>query len=354
MPPISRRDFLKLSGVGLLGASLPFDFSVPDWRLNWVASRADLPQPDELQQGRVTQRLVWLYDQPSFNAKHVKMYWRDSVIDITGVVISQDAGDYNRVWYEIGEEGYSYSGAIQPVQTLLNAPALQIPSYGALGEVSVPYTDGHEQPDPASRANYRMYYASVHWIESAQNSPADGQVWYKILDDKWNRHYFVPGQHLRIIGDDELAPLSPDVPNDQKKIQVRLDEQLVFGYESNQLVFATRASTGALFSSGSYATPAGSFMTFHKRPTRHMANGDITASGFDLPGVPWVMYFTDSGLSLHGTYWHNDFGHPKSHGCVNLNVEAAKWLYRWTTPVVPPHSELAYQATGTALEIVKS
>jgi lipoprotein-anchoring transpeptidase ErfK/SrfK len=65
------------------------------------------------------------------------------------------------------------------------------------------------------------------------------------------------------------------------------------------------------------------------------------------------MYFTENGLSLHGTYWHNDFGHPKSHGCVNLSVEAAKWLFRWTTPVVPADKQYVYQPTGTLLEIVK-
>ncbi len=354
MHPLSRRDFLKLSGLGILGASLPLDLSVAAPRLNWSVSRASSPQLDPLQQGRVTSRLVWLYDQPSFNAKRTKMYWRDSVIDITGVVISQDAGDYNRIWYEIGEEGYTYSGSIQPVLTFLNAPTLDIPSFGALAEVSVPFTDGHEQPNPDARANYRMYYATVHWILSALKSTADGKIWYQILDDKWNQRYYVPGEHMRLIADDELAPLSPDVPSAEKRIQVRLEEQLVLAYEANQMEFASRASTGAALSSGTYTTPAGSFMTFHKRPTRHMANGDITASGFDLPGVPWVMYFTESGLSLHGTYWHNDFGHPKSHGCVNLSVEAAKWLYRWTTPVVPLHSQFAYQPTGTALEIVNS
>jgi lipoprotein-anchoring transpeptidase ErfK/SrfK len=65
------------------------------------------------------------------------------------------------------------------------------------------------------------------------------------------------------------------------------------------------------------------------------------------------MYFTESGLSLHGTYWHNDFGHPKSHGCVNLSVSAAKWLFRWTTPTVKPDASFAYVPTGTALEIVE-
>ncbi len=346
---LSRRDFLKLGGLGLLGASFPSHPSLSSARLNWAAFPGD-----PLQQGRVTSRLVWLYDQPSFNGRPTKMYWRDSVIDVTGVVISQDVGDYNRIWYEIGDEGYAYSGTIQPVHTLLNTPTLQISSSGALGEVSVPYTDAHQLPDRASFANYRMYYASVHWVLAARTSSSDNHIWYQILDDKWNRKFYVPGEHLRLIPDDELAPLSPDIPSIQKKIQVRLTEQLVLGYEGNQLVFATRASTGAALSSGTYTTPAGSFMTFHKRPTRHMANGDITASGFDLPGVPWVMYFTESGLSLHGTYWHNDFGHPKSHGCVNLSMEAAKWLFRWTTPVVRPQSEFAYQPTGTTLEIVKS
>lgn len=352
--PLSRRDFLKLSGLGLLGLSIPLRLSPTDTDIRWSSVPLQAVSQEDIQQGRVTSRLVWLYDQPSFNAQRTKMYWRDSIIGITGVVISQDLGDYNRIWYEIGSEGYTYSGAIQPVQTMLNTPISNIPSTGLLAEVSVPFTDALSQPQANAIAGYRMYYDTAHWIVSAKPGPTDGKIWYEVLDDKWNRRYWAPGEHLRIIPNAELMPLSPDVPNVQKRIEVRLDQQLVLAYENNQPVFATRASTGAMFSSGTYTTPTGSFMTFHKRPTRHMANGDITASGYDLPGVPWVMYFTESGLSLHGTYWHNDFGHPKSHGCVNLSVEAAKWLFRWTTPVVPPQSQFAYQPTGTALEIVKA
>jgi lipoprotein-anchoring transpeptidase ErfK/SrfK len=78
-----------------------------------------------------------------------------------------------------------------------------------------------------------------------------------------------------------------------------------------------------------------------------MAAGDLTSNGFDLPGVPWVMYITESGISLHGTYWHNDFGRPRSHGCVNLSASAAKWLFRWTTPTVKPDEEFAYKSEGS-------
>ncbi len=365
MPLPSRRDFLKLSGLGILGASLsqPGLFSLLPSQLNsflvdthpsWDSLRSGQPQDDsEMQQGRVTSRLIWVYDAPSFSAGRVKMYWRDSVIPLSGTMISQDPGDYNRIWYEIAEEGYAYSGTLQPVRTLLNAPRLDVSPSGVLGEVTVPYTDAHEQPHSDSRSAYRMYYESVHWIMSAITSSFDGKIWYQVLDDKWHKLYYAPAEHIRFLPGDELTPLSPDVPDSGKKIQVRLDDQLVLAYENGQPVFATRAATGATLLFGTYSTPVGKFMTYHKRPTRHMSSGDLTASGYDLPGVPWVMYFTESGLSLHGTFWHNDFGHPKSHGCVNLSVSAAKWLFRWTNPVVKPGKQFSYGPTGTALEIIK-
>ena len=84
-----------------------------------------------------------------------------------------------------------------------------------------------------------------------------------------------------------------------------------------------------------------------------MAAGNLANSGYDLPGVPWVLYITESGISFHGTYWHNDFGHPRSHGCINLASHAAKWLYRWTAPVVKPDKEFVYGHTGTHVEIIE-
>ena len=83
-----------------------------------------------------------------------------------------------------------------------------------------------------------------------------------------------------------------------------------------------------------------------------MAAGDIAASGFDLPGVPWVQYITKSGISFHGTFWHNDFGRPRSHGCINLSSSAAKWLYLWSSPSVPLNKEFSYGFTGTKVEII--
>jgi lipoprotein-anchoring transpeptidase ErfK/SrfK len=64
-----------------------------------------------------------------------------------------------------------------------------------------------------------------------------------------------------------------------------------------------------------------------------------------------VLYITEGGISFHGTYWHNDYGRPHSHGCINLAPQAAKWLFRWTRPSVPPEKPLAYGFVGTQVEI---
>ncbi|MBI3176443.1 MAG: L,D-transpeptidase [Chloroflexi bacterium] len=61
-------------------------------------------------------------------------------------------------------------------------------------------------------------------------------------------------------------------------------------------------------------------------------SGGTPQNGYDLPGVPWVSYFAGNGAALHGTYWHNDFGTPKSAGCINLRPQDARWLFRWTLP----------------------
>jgi len=335
----SRRDFLKLSGYGLMGMLLP---SLP----------LHPAQQDDFAnlQGRVIDRTIWSYDAPSFKAKRSKLYWHDLIIPITNTAISDDESTYNRVWYEVEDGGYVYSGSVQPVRTILNEPQ-HISLKGALGEVSVPFTEARIEADSSAEVIYRLYYESVHWVKASAIHPVDGSIWYYLLDDKLEQYYYVPAKHIRLIPDSELVPLSPHVPNENKLVEVRLDDQLVLAYENKQLVFATRSATGGKRQSGIYTTPTGDFITYHKRPTRHMATGDIASSGFDLPGVPWVIYIKENGISFHGTYWHNDYGRPRSHGCINLTPQAAKWLYRWTIPTVSPGKELAYGFVGTRVEI---
>jgi L,D-transpeptidase catalytic domain len=337
----SRRDFLKLTGYGLAGmflANQPLNF----------------PQGDAFDnlQGRVVDRTIWSYDAPDFKATRKNLYWRDLVLPIKNTTVGEDESAYNRIWYELNEGGYIYSGTVQPVHTILNKPQ-PIPLKGELGEISVPFTDAYEslEPDAEVLVLHRLYYESVHWVTASAVHPVDGSLWYLLLDDKNRITYYVRGEHVRLLAPEELAPLSPNLSLTDKRVEVHLNEQMMMAYEKNNLVFATRTSTGGRLRSGTYTTPDGEFKTFHKRPTRHMSGGDIAASGFDLPGVPWVLYIKKNGISLHGTYWHNDYGRPHSHGCINLTPQAAKWLYRWTLPTVPFDKELMYGDIGTRVDI---
>jgi hypothetical protein len=337
--PLTRRDFLKLGGYGVMGMLLPNDLFTR-------------PAQDEFfnLQGRVIDRTIWSYAEPDFKSERENLYWHDLVVPIVNSTISEDEAAHNRIWYELEDGSYVYSGSIQPVRTVLNQPQ-HISLEGALGEVSVPFTDARLEADSNAEVVYRLYYETVHWIKASAIHPLDGSMWYYLLDDKLEQYYYVPAKHIRLIPDSELAPIIGGYPQQEKRIEVRLGEQVLLAYERDTLVFATRTSTGGRLRSGTYTTPSGEFITFHKRPTRHMAAGDIAASGFDLPGVPWVIYITRSGISFHGTYWHNDFGRPRSHGCINLTPQAAKWLYRWTTPAVAPKKELVYGYVGTQVEI---
>ena len=112
-----------------------------------------------------------------------------------------------------------------------------------------------------------------------------------------------------------------------KQIIIVLSQQRVYAFEDGILIRQFLVSTGLP------ATPTvqGSFKIHRKVETRHMRG-----PGYDLPNVPWVMYFY-AGYALHGTYWHNNFGSPMSHGCVNMRTPEAEWLYRWApvgTPVL--------------------
>ena len=339
---ISRRQFLKNSSVSLLALV----GLTPPSRLQ------NTSQSGSLTYGRVIDTHLQLYDQPSLGAKKVKQIYQDTVLAITDVTVGDTSTTYNRIWYELNHEGYAHSGGIQPVQISPNSAENNIPIDGCLGEVTVPFTDTHWWPDQAEGIAYRLYYATTHWVVSYKVN-RDGSPWYGLLDDRLKSIYYGPANHIRLIPSSELAPLSPNVPPSAKRMEVHLDEQIVIAYEWNIPVFMSRTATGGKFTNGDYTTPKGRHIIYSKRGSRHMAAGDrAAANSYDLPGIPWISYITEDGIAFHGTYWHNDFGHPRSHGCVNLSPQAAHWIYRWSNPVVPPEKPSNYDPNGTVVDVI--
>ena len=83
-----------------------------------------------------------------------------------------------------------------------------------------------------------------------------------------------------------------------------------------------------------------------------MAGGTVSG-GYDTPGVSWCNFFAE-GVAIHSTFWHNDYGVPRSHGCVNVNPEDAKWIFRWSTPTVSlePGDITVGMPGGTQVDVV--
>lgn len=125
----------------------------------------------------------------------------------------------------------------------------------------------------------------------------------------------------------QLARLTPiDIPAEDRWIRVDLSEQLVIVYEQG------RAIRGFVISSGLPRTPTvlGKYRIGAKVRAQTMTGGS-GAGFYNLPNVQWVQYFY-ADYSFHGTYWHSDFGRPKSHGCINMTNADAKWLFDWAGP----------------------
>ncbi len=111
----------------------------------------------------------------------------------------------------------------------------------------------------------------------------------------------------------------------ERWIEVNLTTQTVTAYEGQVPVYSALTSTGTW----QYPTVVGTYEVYVKYDKTRMRGG-YGADAYDLPDVPYVMYFY-RGYGLHGTYWHNNFGTPMSHGCVNLSISDAEWVYNWAS-----------------------
>jgi lipoprotein-anchoring transpeptidase ErfK/SrfK len=338
-PQITRRDFLKLISSGSLA------FALKDLRLDRALAAPTITQ------GRMTLSGLPLYDAPMFSANKIHHFNADQVVEITAVDEQGELGNpFNAAWYQLNGEGYTYSGWVQPVQTNYQKPIFNIPEAGQVGEITVPLSDTKDEPYVYADRGYRVYYGSTHWVTRAVVTREEKSIWYEIYDFEVKKNLYVPAHDMRLVPNDELTLLSPDVPDAEKHIYLDLNTQLVTAFEGEQLVFSQRCSSGAKGTE----TPTGEFRTYHKGPSVHMTNdGDALENIYNLPGVPWCTFFTGIGNAFHGAYWHNDYGRPRSHGCVNLPSDAAKFLYRWTSPNVPPDADYVHKpGEGTRVVIV--
>jgi len=119
-----------------------------------------------------------------------------------------------------------------------------------------------------------------------------------------------------------------------KQIKVDLSTQHLYAYQGDKLLMDFPVSTGKW-----HKTPTGTFNIWVKLRYTRMTGGDPNLGTFyDLPNVPYTMFFYNDdvsksqGFSIHGAYWHNNFGHPMSHGCVNMRIVDAQQVFAWADP----------------------
>jgi lipoprotein-anchoring transpeptidase ErfK/SrfK len=161
------------------------------------------------------------------------------------------------------------------------------------------------------------------------------------------------------IADDEVARVRiaekmPGWANDGEKwIDINVTRQILVAYEGTKPVYATLVSTGeaGLDDPKTTKSTARGIFRIHTKHITATMDSKVVGEEFELRDVPYVQYFHE-GYALHAAYWHDVFGQPKSHGCINLAPEDARRLFFWTEPQVPPGWHAASKAkTGTVVFI---
>ena len=337
MKQINRREFLKFGSAALVGLLLP--------KTPASAYSGDYEEfgPPPASLGRIA---TWwnqgVRKSPSPTADWVVWKSRDEIIPLLAAVVGEAPWPTNPIWYQTSG-GFIHSGYVQPVEDRPQAEVVtDVHEPGFWAQVCVPFAESRWQPG-SPYVSRKLYYETVYRVVGAK-ADDDGKWWYQLLEGiTWSPGPYVPAWSVRRIQPEELAPISPG--RTDKWIQINIQEQTLDCYEGERAVFSTRIGSGL----GGTATPRGEFRVLYKHYTRRMIGDD-----YDLPGVAFPVYFTRSGVAIHGTYWHNDYGRRHSHGCVNVTSTAAAWVFRWVDPVAPytAYTQDAEPDKGTPIIVV--
>lgn len=352
---LSRRDFLKLAGLGL-GALAFSPYKRLD--LEYFSSPKRLPQfPGSAIIGRVVDTGIDLRSRPTNAADtSIAKLEADTLLEWEREVVGNVIGGLSNQRYVETPQGYVYGSVVQPTRNLPNTAVTEIPAGqpGFWAEVTVPYVDlAHEgtiaSPWLLDHIAYnfppRLYYGQVVWMDKIRSG--NGFVEYRWNEDAngrgygygaYGEHFWGDGTGFKVLTEADIAAISPDVDPKEKTISLNLEQQTLACYEGSREVYFCRVSSGKLHDPATglvtdeYATPAGTLLTHWKIISKNMTAGSESA-GYSTPAVPWCTYI-QGGVAIHGAHWHNAYGEPRSHGCVNVTPEDAKWIFRWTTPYV--------------------
>ena len=293
-----------------------------------VWARHPEPSLDEVESllpfryARVLEKPVPVYAAPGDPAQATPV--RELVPMNTWVSIEEEVRVDGRLWYRIGPDAYVLASDVQLASPsrfrgVVISPLRQPPLGFVVAEkLNVRARPGVSRDNPPIDVLPR--YTVVHIM--GREEAHDG-LWYRI-----GRKRYVHSAYVRVV---TTMPRPPEVGPDEKWIDVNLTEQTLAAYEGDRMVYATLISSGL----PQWRTVEGLFRIWVKLRWGKMSGGSIEEGDYYyLEDVPWTMYF-HLGYGLHAAYWHDGFGYPRSHGCVNLSPYDARWLFEWASPTVP-------------------
>lgn len=186
-------------------------------------------------------------------------------------------------------------------------------SFGWIVESTRPRNGPGYQFSETARNLYREEVVQIYQVQKVIQTD-----WYMIGLNEW-----VDRRYIRQV---KVNTTPPEGVENNRWIELNLYEQTLTVYENGQILFATLIASGV----EPYYTQPGLFHIYLKKPTETMT-GAFAADKSDfyyLEDVPWTMYY-DKARAIHGAYWRTMFGYPQSHGCVNLSIGDARWMYDW-------------------------
>lgn len=178
-----------------------------------------------------------------------------------------------------------------------------------------PSTEPDGEPDESLQQMFRYDFVEIYDTVLGE----DDWLWYNVGNGRWLKQ-----TNFSIV---DVDPRPAEVEEDEYWVEVDLFEQTFAAYEGDQMVYATLISSGL----NSWPTYEGIYQVWDRWKEHKMSGAEGKADYYFLEDIPYIMYFDElNGIALHGTYWHDRFGYKHSHGCVNMTIIDAEWVFNWS------------------------
>jgi len=346
------KNIRRYYGIGIMALLLA---AIIGWGVTGAQAQAQTRFP--LSSPVATNAKTSLHDQPVENSSITKALPANA----RGIVLG---GPFNEGWYWLdfsGTKGYALGKSLVLVDDKYTPvpegtpPAIKTPLPASTG-TSIPITSTITPVPPTATptpdsvlGNYAGLWlgemsssGNVRVAPGTENTrlkgwPAGRRVllYQEVKDSKGDAWYRVsePPEEPMYVHSSLIKKLEPVKFEGAKYkgrwINVNISQQITTAYEDGKPVKVTLCSTGK---GKDNLTELGVWKIYWRLPKQDMSGGNLASGDFyDLKDVPYPQYFHTSGEGLHGTYWHDDFGRPHSHGCVNLSTPMSEWLYGWAS-----------------------